>query len=284
MISEKAMLSAVHISIWTATKHDKKVSQEVASKHNAPECSGRYNKQLLGHAQKLEDIRKLAAEIRQYHYQLTLPWTDEGYRILPSELYFDHAEKMRHFQSDFNEAAADFICEYPLYVEAAKLQLNGLFREEDYPASENIRKKFQLRVEILPIPSGDDFRVSISNDEQARIRHQIDESVRESFSRAHEDLWIRLRGVVERMVDRLRNPDSVFRDSLVGNVVELVEMLPKLNIAEDGNLDSFVSEVKQRLCEHSPDELRRDQNVRESTAQAAADIMARMSAYMGTAQ
>lgn len=86
------------------------------------------------------------------------------------------------------------------------------------------------------------------------------------------------------MVERLRNPESVFRDSLVRNVVELVEMLPKLNIAQDGNLDSFVREVKQRLCEHSPDELRRDQNVRESTAEAAADIMARMSAYMGAAQ
>jgi len=210
MISEKAMLSAVHISIWTATKHDKKVSQEVASKHNAHESAGRYNKKLLSHAQKLDDIRRLAGEARQCHYQFTLPWTDEGYRILPSDLYFDHAEKMRRFQSDFNEVVADFLCEYPVYVEAAKQQLNGLFREEDYPTGENIRKKFQLRVEILPVPSGDDFRVSISNDEQARIRRQIDESVRESFSRAHEDLWMRLRGVVERMVDRLRNPDASF--------------------------------------------------------------------------
>jgi len=61
-------------------------------------------------------------------------------------------------------------------------------------------------------------------------------------------------------------------------------MLPRLNIAQDSTLDSFVQEVKHRLCEHSPEELRRDQNVRESTAQAAADIMSRMSAYMGVAQ
>ena len=144
MISEKAMLSAVHISIWTATKHDKKVSQEVASKHNAPESSGRYNKQLLNHAQKLEAIRKLAGEIRQYHYQLTLPWTDEGYRILPSELYFDHAEKVRHFQSDFNEAAADFICEYPLHVDAARLQLNGLFPRRRLPHERRLAEEVSI--------------------------------------------------------------------------------------------------------------------------------------------
>ena len=33
MISERAMLAAVHISIWTAIKHDRKVSREVAEQH-----------------------------------------------------------------------------------------------------------------------------------------------------------------------------------------------------------------------------------------------------------
>ena len=31
MITERAMLAAIHISIWTAVKHDRKVSREVAS-------------------------------------------------------------------------------------------------------------------------------------------------------------------------------------------------------------------------------------------------------------
>jgi hypothetical protein len=33
MITERAMLAAIHISIWTAVKHDRKVSHEVASQH-----------------------------------------------------------------------------------------------------------------------------------------------------------------------------------------------------------------------------------------------------------
>jgi len=35
MITEKAMLAAVHISIWTAVKHDRKVSRDVADQHGA---------------------------------------------------------------------------------------------------------------------------------------------------------------------------------------------------------------------------------------------------------
>jgi len=47
MITERAMLAAVHISIWTAVKHDRKNSRDVADQHGASQNAGRYNKQLL---------------------------------------------------------------------------------------------------------------------------------------------------------------------------------------------------------------------------------------------
>jgi hypothetical protein len=65
MITERAMLTAIHISIWTAVKYDRKVSHEVASQHGAPVSGGRYNKQLLRGAGRLDDLRTLAGQIRQ---------------------------------------------------------------------------------------------------------------------------------------------------------------------------------------------------------------------------
>jgi hypothetical protein len=56
MITERAMLAAIHISIWTAVKHDRKISHEVASQHGAPVSAGRYNKQLLRGAGRLDDL------------------------------------------------------------------------------------------------------------------------------------------------------------------------------------------------------------------------------------
>jgi hypothetical protein len=49
--------------------------------------------------------------------------------------------------------------------------LNGLFREEDYPTVEKLRKKFGVKLEVLPIPSGADFRVQMSAEEQARVSY-----------------------------------------------------------------------------------------------------------------
>ncbi len=115
-------------------------------------------------------------------------------------------------------------------------ELNGLFREEDYPAADKLRKKFGVKLEVLPIPSGADFRVQMSAEEQARVSREIDANVRESLMRGTEDLWKRLREVVARMVDRLNEPESRFHGSLVTNVLDLVEILPRLNVNGDTDL------------------------------------------------
>ena len=113
MITEKAMLAAVHISIWTAVKHDRKVSRDVADQHGAHQSAGRYNKQLLRGADKLEDLRTLAGQIRQHFYKITLPWSDEGFRLLPSNFYFNLMERMREFESSFEQGMESFLAVYP---------------------------------------------------------------------------------------------------------------------------------------------------------------------------
>src|SRR4051812_13677364 len=222
MITERAMLAAVHISIWTAVKHDRKVSRDVAQQHGAHEGAGRYNKQLLREAEKLESLRSLAGQVRQYFYKITLPWSDEGYRLLPAHFYFDLTAKMREFEQAFMQQVEEFLAVYPSYIEQVRPELNGLFREEDYPTSEKLRSKFGVRLEVQPIPSGEDFRVTLSQEEQSRVAHEIDENVRQSLKRGTEDLWARLKDVVSHMVERLQEPESRFHASLVTNVFELV--------------------------------------------------------------
>ena len=244
MITERAMLAAVHISIWTAVKHDRKVSRDVADQHGAHQGAGRYNKQLLRGADKLDELRTLAGQIRQYFYKITLPWSDEGFRLLPANFYFDLMARMREFEASFEQGVESFLRVYPQYIEQVRPELNGLFREEDYPVAEKLRTKFGLKVEILPIPTGADFRVQMSAEEQARVSREIDANVRESLMRGTEDLWKRLREVVAHMVDRLNEPESRFHGSLVTNVLDMVEILPRLNV--NGDADRTASRTKSK--------------------------------------
>jgi hypothetical protein len=261
MITERAMLAAVHISIWTAIKHDRKVSRDVAQQHGAHAGAGRYNKQLLREAEKLEALRSLSGQIRQYVYKITLPWSDEGYRLLPAHFYFELTTKMRDFEQAFTQQVEEFLAVYPTYIEEVRPELNGLFREEDYPSAEKLRNKFGVRLEVLPIPSGEDFRVTLSEEEQARVAREIDENVRQSLQRGTEDLWVRLKEVVSHMVERLKEPESRFHASLVTNVFELVDLLTEM--------DAVLREREQKS----------GSNV-SANAASAADIFKHMSAYM----
>jgi hypothetical protein len=218
----------------------------------------------------------LTGQIRQYFYKITLPWSDEGFRLLPSNFYFELMARMREFEASFEQGVEGFLRVYPQYIEQVRPELNGLFREEDYPSADKIRSKFGIKVEVLPIPSGADFRVQLSADEQARVSREIDANVRESLTRGTEDLWKRLREVVAHMVDRLNEPESRFHGSLVTNIADLVEILPKLNVNSDVNLNRFAEQIKQRLCKFSAQELKKSDLLRAATATDASNIVAEM--------
>jgi hypothetical protein len=280
MITERAMLASIHISIWTAVKHDRKVSHEVAQQNGAPENAGRYNKKLLRGADKLDALRTLGGQIRQHFYKITLPWSDEGYRLLPAHFYFDLTAEMREFEQAFSRQVENFLTEYPSYIEQVRPELNGLFREEDYPSPAKLREKFSVRLEVLPIPSGDDFRVTLSAEEQARVAREIDENVRQSLQRGTEDLWKRLKDVVTHMVDRLSDPESRFHASLVTNINDLVELLPSLNVGLDSELNRFAEEIRQRLCGFTAHDLKKNDILRVATANDGAALLSEMEAVL----
>jgi hypothetical protein len=116
----------------------------------------------------------------------------------------------------------------------------------------------------------------LSAEEQARISREIDANVRESLTRGTEDLWRRVREAVAHMVDRLSEPDSRFHGSLVTNVLDIVEILPRLNVNGDADLNRFADQIKQRLCNYSAQDLKKHDLLRVTTAADAANIVAQM--------
>jgi hypothetical protein len=187
---------------------------------------------------------------------------------------------MREFEASFEQGVEGFLQVYPQYIEQVRPELNGLFREEDYPAAEKLRKKFGVKLEVLPIPTGNDFRVQMSAEEQARVAREIDTNVRESLTRGTEDLWKRLRDVVSHMVDRLNEPESRFHATMVTNVFDLVELLPHLNVNNDTDLNRFADQIRQRLCGFTAQDLKKHDLLRVATATDAAEIVAEIDSVL----
>jgi hypothetical protein len=280
------MLCSLSISMWSARKHDPGASEEIAQRHGAQADAGRYHKVLLPKG-ALAEIQKIVSDARQEHYFMTLPWDDNGYRVLPAAAYMDHAEKMRQLSNQFTPAVETLAQQFGQLVEEAKVRLGGLFRPEDYPSPEELRSKFSFLTKVMPLPDAGDFRVTLGDEEKERIKRQITAAVEASLQVASRDLWQRLYEAVSHLAERLQaykvTDDGVehpFRDSVVTNLVKLVDVLPKLNVTADPELERLAAQVRGSLLV-DPQELRKSDSVRSETAKTASAIASRMAAYMG---
>lgn len=286
-LADRAMLVNLSISQWSAAKSDKKVNREIALQHGSDESMGNFRKSLIAR-DALKKITDIASAARQEHYRLTLPWRDSGDRILSSAGYFAYAEKMRALETAFYAAVQEFIPNYPGYIEQAKVALNGLFDAADYPDPAKVHRKFSFALDVLPVPQANDFRVNLGDSEIALIKNHIELGADERLQRAMQDVWLRMRDVVSRMSDRLKqytvNRDgsvaNPFRDSLVTNITDLLDLIPVLNLTGDPNVTEFAAAMRDDLTRYSPDQLRDAEYARKDTAQRADEILAKMSAFI----
>lgn len=277
-LNEKAMIVYLNISCWSARKYDRKISKEIETRYNADEA-GRYNKVLIAKEHQ-QNIKKIISNIRTFHYENTLPWNDNGGRLLPSANYFNYVKSVREFQDEYEQEVAKFLLVYPSLKDEARSRLNGMFNEDDYLHVATLREKYAFQNQIAPIPEADDFRVTLSADEVESIRESIEEQLKKSTEVAMQDVWDRLFKVVQHMIERLSDPDKKFKNSLVENVKNLCALLPKLNITNNPSLNAVIKEAEEKLTVYDPEVLRQNQDIRNQTAEDAQKIFNKMSQYV----
>lgn len=281
-LTTKALLIQLNISQWSARKYDKKTTKAVNQQNGASDSAGRFNKALLPAADKLDAIHKLSSKIRTEYYRQTLPWGMEGTQLLPTTNYMDFMQEFGAMKSQWEALVKDFVNDYPQLVASAQTQLGQLYDSADYPPVNILLDKFSMSVSVMPVPSTD-FRVAIQDEELEKIKADVESRVKQAEAAAMRELWDRLYQRVKNVAEKLAEPDAIFRDSLIGNVQEICSILPKLNVADDPELEQMRQEVEASLTNKNPEAIRHSVTLRESTAQQAKAIADKMAAYMGGA-
>ena len=278
-LQEKAMLTFLTISQWTARKHDKRATQEVAEKYHVRGEAGRYHKVLIAR-EELKEIQKIANSARTFHYTNPVPWSDDGNRILTAANYFAYTTALQQLKATFAAHVSQFCQEYQTLVVNQMSRLHDLYNPADYPAPSVIETKFSLDIVISPLPDSNDFRVRLQAEELARIQQEISQREQELLAKAMQECWRRLHAVVQHMADKLQQTEATFRDSLVGNIISLVQLLPQLNITHDPELESMRKQIEAKLTQASPDDLRTSSHIRKTVAKEAASILDAMTGYL----
>lgn len=271
-LQDKAMLITLSVSCWTARKQDKKVSAQVEKAHNAHDA-GRFNKLLVDKAH-LDPLTSFAGSIRTFHYKMTLPWMDNGARLLPSKLFMEYSAEMRKLKGEYERLVDSFINTYDAcLVQEARQRLGTMYDPTDYPPGYELREKFGVETDIAPVPDGADFRVAVGDAERQRIASEITERVAKRQATAVQDAWARVRDVVGLIATRLSADKTIIRDSLMENAQDLARLLPGLNVNDDPLMARVADAIVSDLLA-SPERLRRSAVARKQAAAVANQILA----------
>ena len=281
VLNERAVLVALKCTHWSGRKLDKRATARFNSEHKADADAGRYNKLLLA-KEALSKITKVSGSGRTLHYYLTLPWGDNGQRLLPTQVYWEYVNDMQGLEEEFYRQVDEFVKAYPSLVAETKARLGDLYNPDDYPDPEVIREKFSFSITINPVPDAGDFRVDIENDAMEEIKADLKARLSTTQQEAMRDLWERLRKSVAEVSKKFADTDKkvIFRDTLIGNIRDLVDLIPKMNIDGDPELDRMAAEIKREMADFDPQDLR-DFPIERVKAKAKADaLVAKMGAFM----
>lgn len=278
VLQEEALIVSFSVSQWTARKLDKSVTEEVRTQHNASDDAGRYNKLLVAKTHT-EKISKAANKSRSFHYENTLAWGDNNERLLPTKNYFDYVNGMNSLRGEFEQATSEFLHNYDMVMAEARVRLNGMFKDSDYPSRNEIENKYAFKLTTMPVPSND-IRVSLQDETIAAIRQKVEDELNTRLSTAVRGIYDRIKDQLLHMRSKLVDTEAVFRDSMFENLNELVDLVPRLNVTNDAIIEDLCKSMRGLMAD--PQAVRTNVKLRLTKAQEVDDMLEKYASMFQT--
>ena len=259
-LQEKAMIVRLHIGTWAGTLFDRAVTREIAeNKHADPREAGRYIKNLVDR-EALKGINTVGNESRLEHYNLTMPWEDDGSRLLPTKVYEKYKAKIDKLIAERDQERKEFIENYERFVADAKQQLGDMFNPDDYPDKSKLYDKVYMEYRIRPVPDAAHFVANLSDREAEKIKADMERQIEAQLEVSISDLYARIAKAVKAASAKLSPREdgrvNIFRDSLIDNLRAVADVVPALNITDNPVLARASEDIKQVIDGVDPDELR----------------------------
>lgn len=277
-ISASSVLVEQTIRVWTGNKVDKAATQKVTEDNSAVSNAARVKKNLLAGTSMRKEIEEFAAACRRWHASKTLPWADQGARLLPTSLFMEYKSEANTRRMQFDSMVEDFLAEYPTLVRTSQVYLGTLFNPDDYPSVEELRHKFEYKLVFSPVPEAGDFRLDVSHEDLAEMRTQYEQSYNSRLNDAMQEAWGRLHNVLTTISEKLTdnkdpNAKKRYHDTLLGNANELCAMLTHLNVTNDPELERARRSLEGVLVGASMESIKGSSHARADLKSKVDDVL-----------
>jgi len=240
----------------------------------------------------VQKYQQKANEMYQYHIANTLPCGDDATRLMKNSIYFEYTGRMRQSISELELLKQTIVGSEATYANVVcddvternnHLTAQGkpaTATQEDYLPFDEMARRLYVTWYPEPISTSGDFRFEIPDE----MKHRCDEQLAQMLEDAKADLYARMLAPMKAFVEKLTVPigedGSVFRNTLVSNLADLVDHLPRLNLDDDSRVAGAIKALSETIEPYAgnPDALRESPAVR---SKAKADVETLMSQLSG---
>ena len=281
-LDEKAVLISVKRNMYSPYKLDQEESKQYGA--------GNVNKHLFeGRDNLVKSTISKFTEVYTYVKDNTVPWTT-GVDMLNIDHYIEFTSGLRKRVDDAHRAVDTLCLSWEDEVKADLERLSeiaiakgkpNLANEHDYPDVDELRSKFGIHIRYMPVPTTGDFRVGISDDDKASLQQQLDDAGVNANRHVIKSMIEPMERAIAKLSVPIGNNGSVFRDTLVDNLVEVTERMNKINLSDDDTIQDSINNLRNLVStyasEQGKDLLRSNQTSREKAVNDIDSLCKQMS-------
>jgi hypothetical protein len=289
-LASSGMLVALEVSVWSATKQDKAISNEVTTSKNADKSAGRYTKNLLADHPKHKALLNYRQTMYNWMKRITYSWNSAQFYLPTAELP-KFMQEFHDHEAEFNKVLNDFIASYDSIVSDMAFKQGDMFNRNDYPSAEQVRSKCRMHLFVNDVPMND-FRVNIAQDladdlfntysrQTESIINTIIEQQAERFTEVMESIS-HCCGYDEVGKDEhgeVRTKRRKIYDTTLNKARDMCESFKQFNLSGNDQLEQARAKLERTLAGVTAQDLRESDAVRHIVKKGVDDVLDKFGAF-----
>jgi len=281
-LSTSASIVSVEVNVWTATKQDRAISNEVTTMKNADAEAGKFTKNLLSSSPEHKALMNYRQTVYNWLQRSTYDWAGSS-RLLPLVNLEKFMKDFEAHDKEFNRLLDEFILKYPQIVSDSAFKQGDMFDRSQYPDVDQVRSKFRIKLFVTTVPTND-FRSNISSVIADDLKNHYERQVSEIIDNVMVDASERFLEIASRISNACTEvtPDEDGKvkrkkiyDTTITQAKELCQTLKDFNLTNNQALEDARSQLENALRDVSVEDLRESSYVRSVVKNDVDDILSK---------
>ena len=281
-LASSALIVCVDVNVWTATKQDRAISNEVTTSKKASADAGKFTKNLLSDSPEHKALLNYRQTVYNWLQRSTYDWAG-SMRLLPTINLEKFKKEYNQHEADFKALLEKFITAYPQIVSDAAFKQGDMFNRSEYPEPEDVRTKFRMRLHVQKVPQSD-FRSSVSEALADDLKNHYERQTQEIINSVMDDASERLVEIASRLsnacTEATPDEDGKVRrkkiyDSTVLQAKEICKTIEHFNLTNNKALSQAVVDLSFALEGVSTEDLRESSYTRSVVKENVDDMLSK---------